>query len=282
MLYNYRKLLVTFFILILITSCNGGEMTEKPTEFSSIKDIPTSAWERLAQKKIYFGHQSVGNNIIEGIQDLMKEHPEIKLNIVKTIDPVDFKGGIFAHSSIGKNDAPKSKIDAFADYMKKGIGNKSDIAFFKFCFADIIGTTDVNDVFRSYRNTMSELKELYPKTTFVHVTVPLVTTNKSIKAWIKRMLGRKDIWFYDGNIKRNELNRLILDEYSGSEPVFDLAEVESTYPNGRREIFKEGSNVYYAMVPEFTKDAGHLNEEGRGRAAEQLLILLASLSKQGK
>lgn len=282
MLYNYRTLLVTFFISILITSCNGGEMAEKTTEFPSIKDIPTSSWEKLAQKKIYFGHQSVGNNIIEGIKELMNKYPEIKLNIVRTTDPVDFKGGIFTHSSIGKNDAPKSKIDSFEDLMKKKIDGKVDIVFFKFCFADIIGTTDVNDVFKSYRNTLSELKKLYPKTTFLHVTVPLVTTNKSIKARFKRMLGKKDIWFYDGNIKRNELNRLILDEYSGREPVFDLAEVESTYPNGRREIFKEGSNIYYAMVPEFTEDAGHLNEEGRKRAAEQLLILLANLSKQGK
>ena len=275
-------LLIILTISTVFMSCNGGEMAEKTTEFPSIKDIPTSSWEQLAQKNIYFGHQSVGNNIIEGIRDLMKEYPEIKLNIVKTTAPLEFKNGIFAHSSIGKNDAPKSKIDGFADLMKKKIDGKADIAFFKFCFADIIGTTDVNDVFKSYRNTMSELKKLYPKTTFVHVTVPLVTTNKSMKARIKRMLGKKDIWFYDGNIKRNELNRLILDEYSGREPVFDLAEVESTYPNGSREIFKEGSNIYYAMVPEFTKDAGHLNEEGRKRAAEQFLILLANLSKQGK
>ena len=254
-------------------------MPEKTTHPPSIKDIPASAWKKLSKKRIYFGHQSVGNNIIDGINDLMKENLEIKLNIFRTADPNDFKVGVFAHSSIGKNDDPQSKINAFADFMNKGIGNNADIAFFKFCFADIIGTTDVNDVFNAYRKTLSDLKKKYSNTTFIHVTVPLVITKKSIKSRLKRMLGKKDIWFYEGNIKRNELNKLILDEYNGREPVFDLAEIESTHSGGKREIFKEGANTYYAMVPAFTKDAGHLNEEGRKRAAEQLLILLVTLSK---
>jgi len=33
--------------------------------------------EKLSQKKIYFGHQSVGFNIIDGIKDIMKENPQI-------------------------------------------------------------------------------------------------------------------------------------------------------------------------------------------------------------
>lgn len=252
-------------------------MEEQKVHYNSLKEVQTSAWEKLAQKKIYFGHQSVGNNIIDGVMDLMRENPQIRLNIVKTSDPDEFKSGFFAHSSLGKNDDPQSKIDAFANLIKSGIGSKVDIAFFKFCFADIIGTTDVESVFNIYKNTLSDVKKAFPKTKFVHVTVPLVITKKSLKARFNRLIGKEDIWFYDGNIKRNELNKLIINEYRGKEPIFDVADVESTYPDGRKEIFKDKGNIYYAMVPAYTKDAGHLNELGRKQAAEQLLLLLAGL-----
>ena len=73
--------------LILIISCGNGEkMSEKANKLPSIKDVPNSAWKKLSQKKIYFGHQSVGYNIIDGIKDIMKEYPQINLNIVETTD----------------------------------------------------------------------------------------------------------------------------------------------------------------------------------------------------
>ena len=50
-------------------------MPEEKVSFPSIKDVPAEKWKRLSQKKIYFGHQSVGNNIINGIEDLMREYP---------------------------------------------------------------------------------------------------------------------------------------------------------------------------------------------------------------
>ena len=64
-------LLLTTFIAINLISCDsGGEMPEKTVQFPNIKDVPASKWENLSQKKIYFGHQSVGFNIIDGIKDL--------------------------------------------------------------------------------------------------------------------------------------------------------------------------------------------------------------------
>lgn len=270
-------LLITCILLYPIIPCIGGEIMLKNEQYAKINDVPSSAWKKLSQKKIYFGHQSVGNNIIDGVMDLMRENPQIRLNIVKTSDPAEFKSGFFAHSSLGKNDDPQSKIDAFANLIKNGIGSKVNIAFFKFCFADIIGTTDVESVFNIYKNTLSGLKKTFPKTKFVHVTVPLVITKKSLKARFNRLIRKEDIWFYDGNIKRNELNKLIINEYRGKEPIFDLASVESTCPDGRKEIFKDKGKIYYAMVPAYTKDAGHLNELGRKQAAEQLLLLLAGL-----
>jgi len=59
--------------------------------------------------------------------------------------------------------------------------------------------------------------------------------------------------------------------------IFDLAKIESTFPDGRRASFTKDGKTYYSMVPDYTYDGGHLNELGRKIAAEQLLFLLANL-----
>jgi hypothetical protein len=67
-------------------------------------------------------------------------------------------------------------------------------------------------------------------------------------------------------------------EYTGKEPIFDLAALESTNPDGTRLSFTQNGKTAYALVPTYTTDGGHLNEQGRKLVAEQLLIFLASLS----
>ena len=179
---------IVFCISIIITFARINARSEK-MGFSS-KNPPETAWQLLSHKKIYFGHQSVGNNIIDGIKDIMKENSKIKLNIVKTNDPKMFTIPIFAHSPIGKNMNPISKIDAFAKFMEQGIGNKADFAFFKFCYVDITRNTDINQIFTYYKNTMKHLKEKYPKTTFIHITVPLTIVQTGFKVWIKKIISR--------------------------------------------------------------------------------------------
>ena len=137
-------------------------MDEKTLTFTSLEGVTESSLKKLADQRIYFGHQSVGFNIIEGINDIMKENHQIRLKVIETNDPADMNKPIFAHSRIGKNTYPQSKIDAFASFIEKGIGKKANIAFFKLCFADIIGTTDVNRIFEFHKNTMSHVKKEYP------------------------------------------------------------------------------------------------------------------------
>ena len=271
-------LLLSTFIAISLISCdNGGEMSEKTVQFPSIKDVPVSSWEHLSQKKIYFGHQSVGNNIIDGIRDLMKENPQIKFNIVETANESDFNVGVFAHSRVGKNVDPKSKIDEFVSFIDKGIGKEADFAALKFCYVDIAAGTNANNVFNDYSDSILQLKKKHPDTTIIHFTVPLTTTKTTWKTWIKKLIGKKT-WEYDDNIKRNEYNEMLLKKYEGKEPVLDIAKIESTFPDGTRFSFTKDGKTYYSMVPEYTYDGGHLNEVGRKKVAEQLLILLANLN----
>lgn len=249
-------------------------MTDKAIRVDSIKSIPEDSWKKLAEKKVYFGHQSVGYNIVEGLEAIMKENPQIKLDIVKIDKPAELSGPMFAHSTLGENNDPQSKINAFADYIEKGIGNNADVAFFKFCYLDIHANTDIDKAFSDYKNTMDRLKKEYPKTRFIHVTVPLTTSGLTIKTLIKKIIGKPD-----NNIKRNQFNDKMLKEYGGKDPLFYLSDVESTYPDGRRSSFTIKGNVYYSLVPEYTDDGGHLNEKGKKVVAKELMLFLSGLMK---
>ncbi|GAI33321.1 unnamed protein product, partial [marine sediment metagenome] len=181
-----KPFLIIFFLSTLLIGCNGEKMQEKNISFPSIKDVPESAWKKLSENKIYFGHQSVGFNIIAGIKDVMKENPKIKLNVAKINNTADFNNPVFAHSGVGNNTDPRSKINAFSNFMEEGTTHSADIAFFKFCFLDITANTDAHKVFTEYKNTMSRLNESYPRTTFIHVTVPLTCIPSGLKGWTRR------------------------------------------------------------------------------------------------
>ncbi len=275
-----KYIIVIFLLVSVIIGCEGGGMEQDKVQYDSFKDVPASAWKKLTQKKIYFGHQSVGYNIIDGIKGLIKENQNIKLNIVERLDLADIKVGYFAHSRIGKNVDPKSKIDDFSSLMNSKIGGNVDIASYKFCYVDIHTQTDLGKIFNEYKNNMARLSNKYPGTTFIHFTVPLTAEPSGLKSVVKKakgvvkmMLGRIDM--YDNTVKM-KFNELLRNEYEGKEPFFDIAKIESTRPDGTRSYYKKNGNIYYSLVPEYTDDGGHLNESGRRIVAEQFLIFLAN------
>jgi hypothetical protein len=271
---SFISLFISLFSMCLI-GC-GRQTSTKQSSYTALNDVPISAWKQLASKKIYFGHQSVGFNIIEGMQDLIKEHGQINLHITRTTSTeFALRTPVFAHSEIGRNGNPHSKVEEFVRIIEARGDAEVDLAFFKFCYADFDHATDVNGVFEYYRTTMSRLKRLHPSTTFVYVTVPLVSMNEGFKDWAKRILGRsiKDPY---ANVKRNQFNDLLRTELGGKELIFDLAGIESTFLDGRRASFTNAGKTYDALVPDYTNDGGHLNEAGRRIVAEQFLVFLAT------
>lgn len=280
---DFKKIFLTIGILIaiiltlaLLLACKGDAMKTNNKTLSSCTDVPESDWQHLSQKNIYFGHQSVGFNIVDGIKDIMKENPHIKLNVIETSDPSNVRGPSFAHFPVGENTNPKSKRDAFTSLMNKGSENKVDIAFFKFCYVDIRHETKIPELFEEYESTMSSLRAKHPQTVFVHFTVPLTTIQSGPIALIKQILGRP-VAGYEDNIKREEFNEKLRKRYLGKEPVFDLALIESTNEEGNRLSFTHQGKIGYILASEYTNDGGHLNERGRKIVAEQLLIFLSKL-----
>lgn len=266
--------------VFLLSACEGGHMSKEPTTSgvvpSNEKRVSVSEIERLAGKRIFFGHQSVGVNIIDGINQVIRDIPEGDLAIVETEDPADLHSPVFAHARLGENHHPGSKMEHFARIMDNGFGGKVDIALLKFCYVDVDEHTDVSRMMDEYRETFSVLKQRYPQTRFVHLTLPLKRRLRGVKPFIKKIIGRGPD-FEGRNVKRNEFNRLLRKEYEGKDPIFDLARIESTYPDGSRESFRRGGDIFYALVPDYTDDGGHLNEVGQRIVAEQLLQYLASV-----
>lgn len=271
-------LLIFIFILSVFLSCEGGKMSDKKVSSDLIKGISESELRKLSEKKIYFGHQSVGFNLIEGVKDVSNENPQIKFKITENNNPDIFTEPLFAHSRVGKNEDPISKIKGFVEFMENGIGDRADFAFFKFCYIDIKAKTDIDKLFSYYKENMKRLKDKYPKTTFIHVTVPLTVVQTGLKAWIKKVIG-KPVGGYADNMRRNEYNELLRKEYEGKEHIFDLAEVESTFPDGKRASFTDNGKIFFYLVPEYSRDGRHLNEKGRKIIAEKLIIFLADISE---
>ncbi len=248
----------------------------------SIDDVPKEYWAKLAEKKIFFGHQSVGYNIIGGITDIINERDYIKLNVIEAREPAAFDQPVFAHSQVGMNTDPFSKIKRFGEIMDAGVGSKADIAFFKFCYVDIMRNSDPQEIFDGYRAVMKELKDRYPSTKFLHVTVPIRSAPKgakrNLKQTVKSLIGKPGV--LDDNMMRQCYNKLLRNAYSKTEPFFDLALIESINPDGFGCHVVKGAEKVNVMAPEYTEDGGHLNSRGGKMVAEQLLIILAEMASR--
>ena len=134
--------------LSLVESSAGEAM-----QYKKISDVPAAKWQELAKKKIYFGHQSVGFNIIEGIKLVEQEHPEIKLHIVEGRSLVG-KNGVLLHSRIGENTKPETKINDFVNVIDHELGVTPDAAALKFCYVDANDKVDVRKVFADYKRPL--------------------------------------------------------------------------------------------------------------------------------
>lgn len=274
---NKGVFLTVVVLLSLTAGCDNRGSIVPHGSGSMIETIPARSAEVLSNKKIFFGHQSVGENILDGIRAMQNANGYTKLYIKETGDPDDFNQPILAHAAIGKNGDPYGKIGDFVRMLEKGIGDKTDIALFKFCFWDIREETDVQKVFDHYTRAVITLQRKYPKMRFIHTTVPLMAYPSGMRARLKRWLGYPVAFDLD-NIKRNELNKLIGEKYAGREPIFDIASAESTLPDGSRATFAHNGKTYFYLASEYTSDGGHLNEYSRKRVAEQMLDVLASVA----
>ena len=162
--------------------------------------------------------------------------------------------------------------------MRGGMAEKVDVALMKLCYIDITTSTDVDALFARYRDTMAALQRDYPNVTFIHMTVPL-TTEPSCCRSSRSRLGGSDRFGQAENVVRERYNTLIRNEYRGDH-LFDLAAIESTAPDGKRDERRYDGQPYFALYEGYASDIGHLNAEGSQIAATAFLEAIAQASRK--
>lgn len=247
-------------------------LAEAKMKYSKIRDVPQDAWDRLAEKKIYFGHQSVGRNLLDGVQEVISQSKGIKLRIVET-QTMPSDGGVFAHSLVGENTKPVSKIEDFVRIIDSSSENAPEVAALKFCYVDAHDQVNVKDLFQKYKEGIEKIKSRHADVRIIHFTMPLFAQDLTWKVRLKLMAG-KEPWELKDSIKRNQYNQLVLNNFTGKEPVFDIARFEATAPDGSLATYSYKGEEYLLLRKQYTDDGGHLNRTGRTFIAEQFLLFL--------
>lgn len=256
-----------------VVATSVADVTKSDTATVTVTAAAPSLASNLATlsgRAIYFGHQSVGGNLMDGVRALLATNSGSEPAVISSSSAADMQAGRWAESLNGSNQNPEGKISAFqTTLITNGVGAKVDIAFMKFCWVDFddswywqpspsgAGGT-VAGLFAKYQAMIAAVRAAHPGLKLVHFTTPLFADDVA------------------ENARRESYNSLVRSTYGGVEPVFDLALLESTDPSGNRVIGTHGPRLYSG----YTTDGGHLNADlpqGRDRFAAALVALLAGL-----
>ncbi len=222
-------------------SAGGGGGVDDETTLTNLAELKT--------RSIYLGHQSVGANIMQGVDDYLAQLPSA--DRLGRGGLASAGAGHWVDDYIGANGDPLGKISAF---QAKVLAHCAalDVAMMKFCWADtpyFSGHT-AQSLLDAYVDMVEAIEDGCPGVTLVHATMPLMTSD---------------------NASREAYNNLLRTRYGSA--VFDIAKEESTLSNGTRST-SGGVPVLYSG---YASDSGHLNATGRAWVAAKLIAKLAAL-----
>lgn len=222
--------------------------------------------------RVFFGHQSVGQNVVDGLAELGGGLRVVDLDGASGADDAT---PALLHARIGANGDPRGKIDDFARRAAELHAAGVDTVMMKLCYADIGATTDTDGLLGHYARAVSHLRAHCPDLRVVHVTTPLRRMPLGARALARRALRRPE----DGlraNAARAAYNAGLAARF-GDDPLFDLAAAESGRPGGRTAGRRHAGRVVPSLAPEYTDDGGHLNARGRAVVARALARFLHDL-----
>lgn len=229
--------------------------------------------EIVSRVRVLFGHQSVGRDVLEGLLALAKQCGRtVRIAPVDSV-LLDAAPGVFS-APIGRNGDPASKCDAFTSLLLRPERPSYDIAMMKFCYADLNDATPLSPgaMLDCYDRMVKMLRSERPEVRLVHITMPLRARPSGARTQLKRWLRRR-VLADEANALRCEFNEGLRTRYA-HDPIFDLAQIESTFPDGTRCAHLQRGRSIESLARLYTHDGGHLNELGRCRAADALLETL--------
>lgn len=234
----------------------------------------------IRSKKMYFGHASIGGQILDGIRDLSKNE-SARYSLRVTVEPSALNDPGLIDYYIGPNGDPLAKVERFKNFIQSTDanghewGNTLDIAYFKFCYVDFDENSNIDNIFDTYITTVNSIITQYPNCKFVYFTVPLqgnLTTDRRMAE----------------NVVRNEMNAKIRDYVQKNGGIlFDLADIESYDDQGNYQSFSYNGKTYpkawfvadnYANDGWTTDDGAHLNDKGKDHLARAMWNLWVAIT----
>lgn len=221
--------------------------------------VAKSDLDASTRARWFFGHQSVGANVLKGVTSLYKANglgKPIQID-VKGSASLPSTGGFIAHAHVGRNGHPLEKLAEFDAILRSGVASEIDAAVLKFCYSDVrAGRVDVLALFGEYRRVLADLERDFPDVTFLHATVPLKADTAA------------------DNVARTQMNALLREEFGATRRLWDIAAIESTTLEGQPVGGVHEGQPYQALHSGFTRDGGHLYVIGTEVAAGPLLELV--------
>jgi hypothetical protein len=242
-------------------------------DLSALDQVPDAVWARLRTQRIYFGHQSVGENVLAGLLWVLERKPRIGLRVISASQPGAFTEPGLIHGPIGVNGDAQSKIDGFDTVVRGPDGAQLDVAFMKFCYVDVAAGSDPQAIVSAYRSTIDSISRERPGLRLIHTTMPLTALDIGRKALVKRSLGFPSAG-ESANPVRGSYNEALRESFA-RKAILDIAAIESKAPGHEGQTLASGGRNWPTLAPELTTDGGHLNTGGSVLVARELLLLLA-------
>ncbi len=222
--------------------------------------------ETASKRRVVFAHQSVGENILDGVKELAKKNG-VSINIIESRHAEGSEPGIY-HFKVGQNGDPAGKIGDYLNTLKSAPFGQADVALVKLCYVDFDRQSDAAAIAKNYISAINKLQASYPSTRFVAVTAPLTAIPGGPKAWVKKMIGRGPNDIAD-NAKRKEFNDTLRREFDNSH-LFDIAKLEA------EAATTDDGKPIEVMRQDLTNDGGHLNSTGQQLVGAAFIKVLAA------
>jgi hypothetical protein len=183
-----------------------------------------SRWSVMADRTVYFGHQSVESGVIAGVEELSEESA-LPFRVVQTRDPATVDGPAFVHFPTGQNRDYASENAAMLRLLESRARAQRPVVVMEYCHRDIRSLADSSKMFEAYRDTVDTIQIEHPDATVVHATIPLPIVETVFRWRAKQFLGRPTR--RQSAAACDHYNQLLHAEFSATEPIFDLANIQA-------------------------------------------------------
>lgn len=255
------------FLLALAFASAAAAQVVDHGDVEELAALPQCALDGVGAQRWLFTHASVGGNMVAGLDDLAALDP-VRFQLATV--GVGYDDGGLAAEAPPATTVPGTVYDcqrgnpgwqdkfAIFDNSVRNAGwhaDAVDAVLDKLCYIDEGASA------AAYLASMDALAVSYPTTAVVYATMPLTTGEDA------------------DNVLRNQYNEAVRAHCTAiGALLYDLADIEAHAPDGTEQTFESGGGTWQKLFSGYTDDGGHLDVDGRQRAARGWYATAATLA----